>query len=227
MKLKTMNKNLDKFGYPEILEYDNPDFHGHQKGIAIGIKDNKTNKFVRNYLSKELGDDFTRDFLLNDLVQDPEILLIENNITQMENDELVPRTIYYLPYFVEDHSCLTPTVNFDNISGACNVSYKAKVELLFATDDGLNRYTTIEFQTRNVSIFELINNAFDDNSEIPEIVYDSRDYDGENSTGYYLDFYDEAGEPYYLCKDHKEDYRDLLVSFRLIGLDMEIDNDNN
>ena len=44
MKLKTMNKNLDKFGYPEILQYDNPEFHGHQKGVAIGIKDNGTNK---------------------------------------------------------------------------------------------------------------------------------------------------------------------------------------
>ena len=46
MKLKTMNKNLDKFGYPEVLQYDNPEFHGHQKGVAIGIKDNGTNKFL-------------------------------------------------------------------------------------------------------------------------------------------------------------------------------------
>lgn len=219
MKLKSMNKNLSKFGYPDVLEYDNPDFHGHQKGIAIGIKDNKTNKFVRNYLSKDLGDDSTRDFLINDLIQDPEILLIENNITQMENGEIVPRTIYYLPYFVESHSCLVPTVNFDNISGASNVSYKAKVELLFATDDGLNRYMTVDFETRNVSIFELVNDIFDE--EIPEINYDP---DGNEGPGYYLDFYDEAGEPYYLCEDRMEDYRDLLVSFRLIGLDMEIDN---
>lgn len=219
MKLKSMNKNLSKFGYPDVLEYDNPDFHGHQKGIAIGIKDNKTNKFVRNYLSKDLGDDSTRDFLINDLIQDPEILLIENSITQMENGEIIPRTIYYLPYFVESHSCLAPTVNFDNISGASNVSYKAKVELLFATDDGLNRYMIVNFETRNVSIFELVNDIFDE--EIPEINYDP---DGNEGPGYYLDFYDEAGEPYYLCEDRMEDYRDLLVSFRLIGLDMEIDN---
>ena len=223
MKLKTMNKNLDKFGYPEVLQYDNPEFHGHQKGVAIGIKDNGTNKFIHNYLSKDLGDDATRDFLLNDLIQDPEILLIENNITQMEDGKLVPRTIYYLPYFVEDNSCLAPTVNFDNISGAINVSYKAKVELLFATCDGLNRYMVVDFETQNVPIFELVNDIFDE--EVPEINYES---DGEEGPGYYLDFYDEAGEPYYLCKNRMEDYRDLLVSFRLIGLDMVVDdNDSN
>ena len=81
MILKSINKNLDKFGFPETLEYNNDKFHGHQKGVAIGVKDNKTNKFVENFLSKSLGDDSTRDFLLNDLVQDPEILLVEDNIT--------------------------------------------------------------------------------------------------------------------------------------------------
>ena len=115
MILKSINKNLDKFGFPETLEYNNDKFHGHQKGVAIGVKDNKTNKFVENFLSESLGDDSTRDFLLNDLVQDPEILLVEDNITQMVNDELVPRTVYYIPYFVENHSCLQPTINFNNI----------------------------------------------------------------------------------------------------------------
>lgn len=220
MKLKSMNKNLDKFGFPESLDYSDEKFHGHQKGIAIGVKDNKTNKFIKNFLSKELGDDPTRDFLLNDLVQDPEILLIEDNITQLENNELVPRTIYFLPYFVEDHSCLKPTVNFDNISGACNVSYKAQVELLFATSDGLNRYMVVDFNTANVPIFELVNDIFDE--EVPDIMYE---YDGEEGAGYYLDFYDEAGQSYPVCMQSMEQFRDLLVSFRLIGLEMEIVKD--
>lgn len=219
MILKSINKNLDKFGFPETLEYNNDKFHGHQKGIAVGVKDNKTNKFVENFLSKSLGDDSTRDFLLNDLVQDPEILLVEDNITQMVNNELVPRTVYYIPYFVENHSCLQPTINFNNISGACNVSYEIKVELLFATDDGLNRYMVVDFNTTNVPIFDLVNDIFDE--ELPDVVYNK---DGENGPGYYLDFYDEAGQVYNVCVNRSEDFRDLLVSFRLIELKMEIDN---
>ena len=48
--------------------------------------------------------------------------------------------------------------------------------------------------------------------------------DGEDGPGYYLDFYDEAGQVYNVCVNRSEDFRDLLVSFRLIELKMEIDN---
>ena len=77
----------------------------------------------------------------------------------------------------------------------------------------------VDFNTTNVPIFDLVNDIFDE--ELPDVVYNE---DGEDGPGYYLDFYDEAGQVYNVCVNRSEDFRDLLVSFRLIELKMEIDN---
>lgn len=218
MKLRSLNigKGIDKYGYPDNLEYEDDNFHGHQKGIAIGIQDDATKEWVNNLLSENLGDKSVRDMMLNDLIQDPSILIVENNIAQMVDNIIRARTIYYLPYYVVDHSCLMPTLNFKNID--CATPYKVTIELLFVTDSGVNRYITIETVTKYLCLLDIVDSLFDEMSQntIPEI---TQEINGKHGTGYYLDFYNEAGECVTVCEERKEDFKELLVSYRLIELE--------
>lgn len=226
MKLKSLNNNgLSKYGFIPEMEYDNPKFNGHQIGVAVGIIDNDSSNIVKNYLNKSLGDDETRNNLLLEFINDSSIIKIENAINQFnDNNELVRRTIYYMPYYVVDHSLYKPTVNFDNVTHASNVTYKLTVELLFVYDN-LNRYVTVDFLTRNVPMLELVNDLFEEdsiNENIPQIILGSVD----DEKGFVLDFYDEAGERFDICMGHMSDYRDTLASVRLIDISHTIDNIN-
>ena len=231
MILKSVNNNVKSYGFPEVLEYDDKTFHGTQKGVCICIKDNESGDIVTNnmpipYIKDELGYDkeAVRLRLLNQLLEDRNVLLIEEGIVQTVDGELKPRTIYYIPYYVADHSILKPTVLYENISGACNVSYNISIEVLFVEDD-LNRYATLNFQTRNVSIMDLVYNLFDQDEpeELMSIGLCFKKETEDNEEGYYLDFYDEAGNRYELCFSILDRLRDSIVSMRLIDIKCKVD----
>lgn len=232
MILKSASKFVTQYGFPEIMEYDNPTFHGTQKGICICLKDNETGTIIDNCMptpAVKEGDEGSiekiRSEELQKLLNDNRILLIEDGITQMEDGKLKPRTIYYLPYYVADHSFLKPTVLYENISGACNVSYDVSVEVLFV-EDNLNRYVTLDFQTRNVSIMDLVYDLFDQDEPEDELLATGLHFEEETEDeeeGFYLDFYDEAGNQYNLCFSRLERLRDAIVSMRLIGIKCKID----
>ena len=232
MILKSASKEVKEYGFPEIMEYDNSSFHGTQTGICICIKDNETDMIIDNCMptpAVKEGDEDSIEKIRTDelqkLLNDNRILLIEDRITQMEDGKLKPRTIYYLPYYVVDHSFLKPTVLYENISGACNVYYDISVEVLFV-EDNLNRYVTLDFKTRNVSVMDLVYNLFDQAGIEEELktagVYFKEETEDEEE-GFYLDFYDEAGNKYDLCFSRLDRLRDAIVSMRLIGIKCEID----
>ena len=213
------------------MEYDNPSFHGTQKGVCVCIKDNETGVIINNSMptpNVKKGDEDSiekiRSNELQKLLNDNRILLIENNITQMEDGELKSRTIYYLPYYVADHSFLKPTVLYENISGACNVSYDISVEVLFV-EDNLNRYVTFDFKTCNISVMDLVYGLFEEteiHGELSEAGFLYRKESEEFKEGFYLDFYDEAGNKYDLCFSRIDRFRDAIVSMRLIDIKRNI-----
>lgn len=232
MKIKAINKNTEKYGYPQELDYGNSMFNGHQVGVAICIQNAITKEIEQNFLSENLGDEETRKFLLGELLHEEKAIFIIDNFTQFdENNELVPKTMYYMPYFVLEHSRFKPTVTTKNIGNICNVSYKAKVEVLFVTENGLNRYVTLDFDTKNVSVMDLVYDIFDDCSsyhpelEAAGITYVNETEDIETDEGYYLDFYNEAGERFNICFTVLEELRDTIASFRLIELETIIDGE--
>ena len=236
MILKSANETVKTYGFPEIMEYDNPSFHGTQKGICICIKDNETGAIIDNCMPKpaikecdESDIEKIRTDELQRLLSDNKILLIEDGITQMEDGKLKPRTIYYLPYYVADHSFLKPTVLYENISGACNVSYNISIEVLFV-EDNLNRYVTFDFKTCNVSVMDLVYDLFNQNELGDELLATGLHFEEEtedNEEGFYLDFYDEAGNQYNLCFSRLDRLRDAIVSMRLIKIDSKIDDGVN
>ena len=233
MILKSVSEKVKEYGFPVIMDYNNPSFHGTQKGICICIKDNDTDMIIDNCMPtpavKEGNEDSIEKIRANELqklLNDNRILIIEDKITQMEDGKLKPRTIYYLPYYVADHSFLKPTVLYENISGTCNVSYDVSIEVLFV-EDNLNRYVTFDFKTCNVSVMDLVYDLFNQNELGDELLATGLHFEKEtedNEEGFYLDFYDEAGNKYDLCFSRLERLRDAIVSMRLIKIDSKIDD---
>ena len=224
MKLKLAFEKAKKYGFQEELDYNKSNFNGHQIGIAICIKNNVTEEIENNFLNEKLGDEEKRDFLLEELLHDKEITLIEKGITQFDKatDNLIPKTIYFIPYVVKDHSRFKPTIINDNVSGACNVSYDILVELIFSVD-GLCRYLTVPFKTRNISIMELVNDLFEDEDELSEIGINWEEETEDDEPGYTLDFYDETGERFNLVFHDAEDFKEAIVSMRVIDIVCHID----
>ena len=222
MKLKAINKNTEKYGYKESMEYINPEFNGHQVGVAICIKNNITGEIESNYLSERLGDEETRNFLLGELLHEEKALFIKKRY-----DEI--KTVYYMPYFIEDHSRFISTVTYKDIAEACRTQYKALVEVIFV-EDTLCRYMTIPITANRVGIFESVYDIFDDEDALSEIGIKWQEETEESPKGYALDFYNEAGVKYVLTFRHTMDFRDRIASMRVIKLEYDInreeDNEN-
>lgn len=247
MKLVALNKGLEnKYGYCDEMEWKNDKFHGHQKGICVGIVDKvkEGEEFTVNHIHQNhLPNDMEgKDKLLVELVKDKNIVLVSDSITQLDgSNELVPREVLYLPYAVEGHSVFQPTVNFENIDNAINTSHHVKVELCFVID-GLNRYIVMDTVTHNVPIFELVDSLLDELDDLTSgymedeegiesllelgIKYMSEENGDvcEDGDGFYLDFYDEAGNTYWRnISDAENNLKNACVSMRLISIMTEIE----
>ena len=188
---------------------------------------NNTKEIEANYLSEKLGDKQARDFLFGELLQEEKAVLITEVITQLdEKQHLIPKTLYYMPYYVVGHSRFKPTIINDNVSGACNTSYDVQVEVVFSYD-GLCRYVVFPIKTQNVPVMECINDLFDtaDEDDLREvgISWEEYDEDEENDTAWYLDFYNEAGQRFLLPFLRLEDLKAAIVSMRIIDIVCHID----
>lgn len=219
MKLIALNKNTEKYGYSQEIEYGNDSFNGYQVGVAICVQNDITKEIEFNYLPKRLGDDETRDFLLGELLHEKKCVFITEEITQInENYELVPKVIYYLPYYVADHSRFKPTIIHENVVGYSDSDYDIQVELVFS-HEGLSRYFTIPIRTRNVSVMECVYNMFafsTDPVALEDIGIKWKDETEDTEAGYVLDFYNEAGNKFDLIFSCTEDLRNTIVSMRVI-----------
>lgn len=234
MTLRSINTgNIEKYGYSKELTYSDTSFRGHQTGIAVAILDNNETRDIHaNFLSKSLGDDDTRNELLMELLEDKDICLDSESITQLdEHHNLVERTVYYMPYDVVTHSRYLPTVDNRNIENIHDMYYEATVELLLV-EEGLSRYITISFETKNMSVMDLVNDFFDaeDSDEFLQagIRWQTVKESEFDEAGYVLDFYDYYGHKYNLIFSSAERLRDAIVSMRLIRLmPYNIEGDDN
>lgn len=225
MKLYPVNKDipiLNECGYGEVLDYNNENFHGHQKGVAICLINKETGVVEDNMLRQNLKD---RDKKLQMILESKTIIKVVDEITQFVDGKLTPKQIFYLPYYVEDHSVFKNTVNWDNVSGAMNVVYELDIEVLFVHEN-LNRYITLHETTVNVSIMDSIYGLFEEDDalkkelELQGIRY-QEEPDEETDGGYVVDFYDEAGNVYHYGFPTGERLRDTIASVRLIGIKKE------
>lgn len=234
MKIVSLNKNPERYGYLSEMDYKNPNFHGHQTALAIGIK-RPDGSWQEVYT---LGDTLDEKIKIADeILNDKSLIILEDKITQLENDKLVLKTIYYFPYYVADHSAYQPTINFDQISYACNVTNDVKIEVLFVHEEGwYNRYVTFNLSTagsynggRSLSLMDFIGSL---EQEIEERTEEKKDFfiANENTEDYdkgdiVLDFYDKSGQRY-LFGGNINDYLDMVSSIRIIDINTKIIKDD-
>lgn len=236
MKIVSLNKNPERYGYLSEMDYKNPNFHGHQTALAIGIK-RPDGSWQEVYTSGDTLDEKIK--IADEILNDKSLIILEDKITQLENDKLVLKTIYYFPYYVADHSAYQPTINFDQISYACNVTNDVKIEVLFVSEDGwYNRYVTFDMHTTSAnggSCMMLIDFIDDLRIEIEERAKSSKDFfilDDEDAEGYReyeyeegdiaLDFYDKSGQMHIIAYQNTNSFLDLISSVRIIDIDTKI-----
>lgn len=223
MKLKALNKLDPKFGYPDNMEYKDEKFHGHQIGVAIAIL-NDDNTVHENLMKKDLQDS---DELLQELLGS-DAKLIEEDITQLDDkEELHKRKVVYLPYAVIDSPCFKPTINFDCIDDASNSYHDVAIEILFVAD-GLNRYVVLHGKTRNMSMFDMVRTAFDDEEQLVDMGFRKGSEEDEQGSGWYLDMYNEAGASFDVALGYDGDsILSNTNSIRLIGIETFIDGEDD
>ena len=234
MKVISLNKNIGKYNFLNEIEYRSPNFFGHQTGILIGIL-SQDEKWDKLGVPGETEEEKVK--LANEILADKSLIIVEEKITQIENNNLVPKKVYYLPYYVEEHTAFKPTINYTNISNSSNVKQTITYEILLVDDWGCNRYITKTIVTGPVGFnggqpYKAYDFMHSLELEIQDMI-DNNDYqirvatsDGEEySDGDILiDFYDEKGSVYTQAFSSIGGVLDTVVSIRIVGYDSEIVN---
>lgn len=218
MKIKAINKNTEVYGYPMEMEYNNENFHGHQVGIALCVINDETKEVENNYISsKTFCNKEMQDYALGKLLNEEKAVFIEEHIVHLgEDGRLIPKTIFYMPYYVAEHSRFKPTVTDCNSINCDNFT----IEILFVAEEGLNRYITIDSEV-NPYIIDYLESLFDgfhfdENNQLHKagVWY-------ENDS-FYLDFYNQAGQRFDIEFPVLRYLKDIIASVRLIKCEQNV-----
>lgn len=224
MKIVSLNKNIERYGFLSEMEYKNPDFHGHQVVLCIGVK-NSDGSWDKVYTSENIEEEEIK--IADDILNDKSLIILEDKITQFEDNKLVPKIVYYLPYYVADHSAYQPTINFNQISYADNAINNIKVEVLFVSESGwYNRYVTFDFKG-NLCLLDFIEDLEEEIEDKASKVNGDFFIASENGEDYseddiVLDFYDKSGQKQFIGFKTAREFIKLVSSVRIIDIDTQI-----
>ncbi len=217
MKLKALNKKIADYGFPLEIESTDEDFHGHCKGIIIGLTKGtgEDMQIVESYTPNK--DD------LGAMLKDQDIYKLAEVQVQRTDENTVEQVMaHFVPYYVENHSFTYPSLNAEVPilgeelpEGKCNY---VDAELLFV-HNGMNRYSTICIVIRTVPFFKAIYNSFLSKQAdyFLELLGANKREDGK----YVMDFYTSIGERKDVVFESPKDLQAALVSLRIIDLHVE------
>lgn len=232
MKLKSLNKIPEKYGIAEFIDYTNESFKGHQIGFCIGDKNNVTGAMTSHLKSKDPN--VSDEQLLEEFLKEG-FFVLEDTINQVIEGKFVEnaKTLYFVPYYVVDHSVYQPTPNFTNISFSQNVRNHVKYEVLFVDEQGwYNRYLTLECDTAggnsicygtSLSFLEIIEDL---GKQLEEILQDeANDTITIQNDSITMTFYDKTGTAYPTEFSSIDEMLKLVTSVRMIDCVTEIIKD--
>ena len=193
MKLKLINMNFQRYGFP--LELKMPEnFNGHQIGAAAGII-GQNGVVEKNFIDKTLfSSEFERNSVLKDLIKEDMVISRRCYKPIKEEDRIEICTIYYVPYMVRGHSMYMPTINNKNISAKKGQKHKISVEILLVPPDAneIKRYVTLTFETVNAPILSCVQEIFKKNISSYKDIFVPIKEDGKKIQ-YEVTFYDDVG----------------------------------
>jgi len=224
MKLQAMNKKITDYGYDYEIEYGNPEFHGHVKGVELCVIDARTGYVTENHLPNSVKEN--RDEVLDKILNDDSIIKVVNNaLIATESGGLVPEDIYMLPYMVIDHSCLQPTANFvsvvpETMLDPSDLQYCMDIEVLFCCNN-LNRYMTLHLQSHATPVIDLVLYVFSsDNDDLDEFLKNATDIKltptENHEHAVTLDMYNECGDRFDIKFPSIDHLADRITSIRLL-----------
>lgn len=199
----------DDYGFPKTVKGD-VYTHTHQVGL-LGIIYNKATETIED-------NNLSEDADIQAFMNDPQV--IAESFTQLENDSLVPKIMYMVPYRTE--TCTFDQPSILELPEDCDVT----LECILAEEYGLLRSFLFQTHTSNCSVLELLTdflqNDIDDedvNGLLDETSLFTKQTDPEtNETRYVVDYYSATGESfkyYYTCG---ENILKHLVSVRIINI---------
>lgn len=219
MKIVSLNRNVERYGFLSEMEYKNEDFHGHQTALCIGIKDGP-NSWDKVYTSGNTTEEKIK--IANEMLKDKSLIILEDKYMENANGQIVPKIAYLIPYYVENHSVYQPTVNYDQIPENSNVTNDIKIEVLFVNNEGFNRYVTFDFSVHGQYHLCLLNFVRSIDERILRKVNKDEDFvrnigehyrKGEIS----LDFYDKIGRKTVITAPIS-DFLKMISSIRIIDI---------
>lgn len=224
MKIVSLNKSVEKYGFLSELEYKNENFNGHQTAICIGVK-NGAESWDKVYTPANTTEE--RIKIANEMLNDKSLIILEDKFMESENEQLVPKIAYYIPYYVADHSVYRPTINHDQISDNKNSTSDVKIEVLFVNDEGLNRYVTFDFPVNGQYHLCLMDFIFAMQERILRKAGKNEDFIVEAGEHYRkgdisLDFYNKIGQRK-MITGQVMDFIRLISSIRIIDIDIKRD----
>lgn len=198
---------------------DGERFDGDKWGQYVGriYQDGKVKSAFKKDTDNETNEIF--DKLRND------VKLVEKSVTVSDNGDyrnIVNATDYYIPYAVENHCSIKPTVRDRHVDHCSNVKYTVTYEVMFVADEGFTRYLVFDFTTRghySSTFWDQISSLEDELEEMFEDgKNDFRVEDGEKQVA----FYDEVGEKLFIDLYSTNELLSMISSIRVIGLETEI-----
>lgn len=220
MRLKSLNKLDPKYGFCDALGYDMPDYHGHQKGIALCIKDKATGKIYRNYM-RPLDGNANADELVEEILNNKNIKLLvdEEKYFDPATGGLGTRELYLLPYANLDSTAFKTSVNYDGADKDPKNIHKMTIEVLFVIN-GLNRYIEITTERNDAGPVQAALDYLKDPDNLTDIGFEWIEGTENNQEGWYIDVYNEANkEGMAFMGTTPEDFLTYINSIRLTGIE--------
>lgn len=215
-KLICQIPNGTDYGFPASVE-GNVEKHAPITGLFALMRNDETCDIED--CKPELKDPAKADAFMKE-----ETVLVEH-ITQFIDGNLVPKTIYLVPYASDEDVRQRPTVM--ELPDESIVT----VEIVLAEDDRLSRTFLYRTANHNLSLFEIMDNFFtadlcdDDRSGLVDedelFTHVDETYDHEE--GILVDYYSDTGRRYDITYDDGEQILEHVVEMRIVGIDRNHD----
>lgn len=215
-KLICQMPNGTDYGFPASVE-GNAEKHAPITGLFALMRNDETG--VIEDCKPELKDPTKAKAFMN------ETAVLLENITQLVDGRLVPKTIYLVPYASDEDARKLPSIK--ELPDESTVT----VEITLAEDDGLSRTFLYRTANHNLSLFEIVDNFFtadlydDDRSGLVDedelFTHVDETYDHEE--GILVDYYSSTGRRCDITYDDSEQILEHVVEIRIVGIDRNHD----
>lgn len=225
INLISVNENIDKYKLDRVLEFETHDeFRGHAVSPFIAMINKETGEILKTGNNDKA--------VIEQILKDDKLKLFKRRTTITTKDsegnkQLTAVEMIHMPYVVENHISLLPTVSDKTIDTNRDYfdhdfSYNVKIEILFVRpfadpDEPVYKYyAVLDVTTTNMSVWDILESVFEDPSEKE---YKALFVSKPGQKRCTMRFYDDTGN--YVDENFKDtnEIKNYINSVRIVGLE--------